>query len=50
MLRHLEEQKVDAVLRAAGARADYADLYARLERATNALAEYAMRLIEEVDQ
>ena len=50
MLRHLEEQKVDAVLRAAGARADYADLYARLERATNALAEYAMRLIEQVDQ
>jgi ferredoxin len=28
---------------------DYADIYARLERATNALAEYAMRAVEEYD-
>ena len=28
----------------------YSDIYARLERATNALAEYAMRAAEEADQ
>lgn len=28
----------------------YCDIYARLERATNALAEYAMRAAEEADQ
>jgi hypothetical protein len=28
----------------------YSDAYARLERATNALAEYAMRAAEEADQ
>lgn len=50
MLRHLEQQREDAMYRAVEARSDYADLYARLERATNALAEYAMRVIEEVDQ
>lgn len=30
--------------------ANYSDVYARLERATNALAEYAMRAAEEADQ
>lgn len=29
--------------------ARYSDIYARLERATNALAEYAMRAVEEYD-
>lgn len=50
MLRHVEQQREDATHRAIEARADYADIYARLERATTALAEFAMRSIEEVDQ
>jgi len=39
----------DAVHRSIEATSDYADIYARLERATNALAEYAMRAAEEYD-
>ena len=50
MMRHIEQQRDDAMYRSVEAGADYADLYARLERATNALAEYAMRSIEEYDQ
>jgi len=37
------------VHRSIEATSDYADIYARLERATNALAEYAMRAVEEYD-
>jgi hypothetical protein len=50
MLGRMEKTREDAVQRSMQATADYADIYARLERATNALAEFAMRAAEEADQ
>ena len=50
MLGRMEKTREDAVHRSMQATADYSDIYARLERATNALAEYAMRAAEETDQ
>jgi len=44
-----DKSREDAVHRSMQATSDYADIYARLERATNALAEYAMRAVEEYD-
>jgi len=49
MLNRMEKEREDAVHRSMGATADYGDLYARYERATNALAEYAMRAVEEYE-
>jgi hypothetical protein len=49
MLNRMEKQREDAVHRSMDATADYGDLYARYERATNALAEYAMRAVEEYE-
>lgn len=52
MMRHIEQQREDAMYRAVESGSDfegYADLYARHQRATNALAEYAMRSIEEYE-
>lgn len=50
MMSRMDKIREDAVQRSMQATADYADIYARLERATNALAEYAMRAAEEADQ
>ena len=50
MMNRIEVQREDAMQRSIEATSDYADIYARLERATNALAEYAMRAAEEADQ
>lgn len=49
MMSRMEKRREDAVHRSIEATSDYADIYARLERATNALAEYAMRAVEEYD-
>ncbi len=50
MMGRSDKSREDAVHRSIEATSDYADIYARLERATNALAEYAMRAAEEADQ
>ena len=50
MMSRVEVQREDAMQRSIQEAADYSDIYARLERATNALAEYAMRATEEADQ
>lgn len=50
MMNRMDKIREDAMQRSMQATADYADIYARLERATNALAEYAMRASEEADQ
>lgn len=50
MMSRMEVQREDAMQRSIQATSDYADIYARLERATNALAEYAMRAAEEDNQ
>ena len=50
MMGRMDKSRKAAVHRSIEARADYADTYASLERATNALAEYAMRAAEEADQ
>jgi hypothetical protein len=50
MMSRMDKIREDAVQRSMQATADYADIYARLERATNALAEFAMRAAEEADQ
>ena len=50
MMGRMEKSREDAVHRSIEATSDYADIYARLERATNALAEYAMRAAEEGNQ
>lgn len=47
MMNRMDKSRRDAVQRSMQASADYSDIYARLERATNALAEYAMRAAEE---
>ena len=49
MMGRMEIQREDAMQRSIQATSDYSDIYARLERATNALAEYAMRAVEEYD-
>jgi len=49
MMGRMEMQREDAMQRSIQATSDYSDIYARLERATNALAEYAMRAVEEYD-
>jgi hypothetical protein len=49
MMGRADKSREDAVHRSIEATSDYADIYARLERATNALAEYAMRAVEEYD-
>ena len=50
MMGRMEIQREDAMQRSIQATSDYSDIYARLERATNALAEYAMRAAEEDNQ
>ena len=50
MMGRMDKIREDAVQRSMQATADYSDIYARLERATKALAEYAMRAAEEADQ
>lgn len=50
MLGRVEKSLRDAVELYNDAVADRPDMYARLERATNALAEYAMRAAEKADQ
>jgi len=50
MVGRLQKQHEPVQQRLMEALADYGDIYARLERATNALAEYAMRAAEEGDQ
>ena len=50
MMGRMDKSRKAAVHRSIEARADYAGTYASLERATNALAEYAMRAAEEADQ
>lgn len=50
MMGRMEMQREDAVQRSMQASADFSDIYARLERATKALAEYAMCAVEEYDQ
>jgi len=49
MMSRMEVQREDAMQRSIQATSDYSDVYAKLERATNALAEYAMRAVEEYD-
>jgi hypothetical protein len=49
MMGRMEMQREDAVQRSVQAISDYSGISARLERATNALAEYAMRAVEEVE-
>lgn len=49
MMGRMDEIREDAVHRSMQATADYSGIYVRLERATNALAEYAMRAVEEYD-
>lgn len=50
MMNRMDKSREDAVQRSIEVTSDYADIYDRLERATNALAEYAMRATEEADQ
>ena len=50
MMGRMDKLRKAAVHRSVQASTDYSDIYARLERATNALAEYAMRAAEEADQ
>ena len=50
MMGRMEIQREDALQRSIQATSDYSDIYARLERATNALAEFAMRAAEETTQ
>ena len=50
MMSRMEVQREDAMQRSIQSISDYSDISARLERATNALAEFAMRAAEEADQ
>lgn len=50
MMGRMDKLRKAAVHRSLQETADYSDIYERLERATNALAEYAMRAAEEADQ
>jgi hypothetical protein len=49
MMGRLQKQNEPMQQRLMEALADYGDIYAKYERATNALAEYAMRAVEEYD-
>jgi hypothetical protein len=50
MAKHFEERLEDATFRSIEASSTYGDLCADYERATKALAEYAMRAVEECQQ
>jgi hypothetical protein len=49
MMGRLQKQNEPMQQRLMEALADYGDIYAKYERATNALAEYAMRAVEEAE-
>jgi len=50
MMGRADKSRTHALRRSIQATSDYNDIYARLKRATDALAEYAMRAAEETTQ